>query len=243
MKHIASVSFGKDSLAMLLLMIEKGYPLDEVVFYDTGVEFKAIYNIRDKILPLLATNNIKYTEVKPKYDFLYMAHSKPVKKRTGEIEHGYSWCGGSCRWGTSQKTQAIDKHKKSYNEPIAEYVGIAFDEPERLERAKEKGQITPLADWGMTEKDCINYCRERGYNWIENGVDLYDILGRVSCWCCANKNRKELKNIYQYLPEYWEKLKDFQSKTERPMKKFCNKKYGCYGNVFDMEKVFEQETT
>ena len=43
--HIASVSFGKDSLAMLLMLIEKQYPLDEVMFYDTGMEFNAIYNL------------------------------------------------------------------------------------------------------------------------------------------------------------------------------------------------------
>ena len=30
--HIASVSWGKDSLAMLLTLIAKGYPLNEVVF-------------------------------------------------------------------------------------------------------------------------------------------------------------------------------------------------------------------
>lgn len=41
-RHIASVSFGKDSLAMVLLILERGLPLDEVVFYDTGMEFKAI---------------------------------------------------------------------------------------------------------------------------------------------------------------------------------------------------------
>lgn len=34
MRYIASVSFGKDSLAMLLKLIELQYPLDEVVFYD-----------------------------------------------------------------------------------------------------------------------------------------------------------------------------------------------------------------
>ena len=34
MRFIASVSFGKDSLAMLLMLIEKEYPLNEVVFYD-----------------------------------------------------------------------------------------------------------------------------------------------------------------------------------------------------------------
>ena len=37
--YIANVSFGKDSLAMLLLILERGLPLNEVVFYDTGVEF------------------------------------------------------------------------------------------------------------------------------------------------------------------------------------------------------------
>ena len=36
MRYVASVSFGKDSLAMLLKILEKGYPLDEVVFYNTG---------------------------------------------------------------------------------------------------------------------------------------------------------------------------------------------------------------
>ena len=44
MKYYASVSFGKDSLAMLFMLIDKGYQLDEVVFYDTGMEFQAIYN-------------------------------------------------------------------------------------------------------------------------------------------------------------------------------------------------------
>lgn len=53
MKYIASVSFGKDSLCMLLKLIEKNAPLDEVVFYDAGMEFKAIYEARDRVLPIL----------------------------------------------------------------------------------------------------------------------------------------------------------------------------------------------
>ena len=42
MYYIASVSFGKDSLAMLLNLIKKKYPLNEVIFYDTGMEFQCI---------------------------------------------------------------------------------------------------------------------------------------------------------------------------------------------------------
>lgn len=45
-KHIYSVSFGKDSVAMLLLGIDKGLPIDEVVFFNIGVEFDAIYSVR-----------------------------------------------------------------------------------------------------------------------------------------------------------------------------------------------------
>ena len=68
----------------------------------------------------------------------------------------------------------------------------------------------------MTESDCLKYCRSKGIKWEENGIDLYDILDRVSCWCCANKNKKELYAYYKYLPEYWARLKDLQHKIGRP---------------------------
>ena len=79
MKYIASCSFGKDSLAMILVLIEKSYPLDEVVFYDTGKEFQAIYDTMDIVLPLLKSLGIKYTELKPEMSFDYKMFEKPVK--------------------------------------------------------------------------------------------------------------------------------------------------------------------
>lgn len=227
MKYIASVSFGKDSLAMLLMLLEKNMPLDEVVFYDTGMEFQAIYNIRDKIKILLQEENIKFVELKPEYDFEYKMFDKPVKKRNGTIGKGYSWCGGVCRWGTTDKLRAIEK----YTQGNYEYIGIASDEIKRINKERKQNKIMPLVQWGMTEIDCLNYCYEKGYNWLENGIDLYSILDRVSCWCCANKNLKELKNYYLYLPNYWRKLKYLQCMTDRNMK-------GKY-SVFDLEKKFK----
>lgn len=50
--HIANCSHGKDSQAMVRGLLQKGWPLDEVVFYDTGAEFQAIYSARDHLLPL-----------------------------------------------------------------------------------------------------------------------------------------------------------------------------------------------
>lgn len=236
MRYIASCSFGKDSLAMILLLLEKNYPLDEVLFFNTGAEFQAIEKNKIKLEKILQDKNILFTELKPKQDFFYTMLEKPVTKRNGEKQNGYKWCGGLCRWGTTEKIIAIENHYKKYDDDfICEYVGIALDEQERIERERQKTKgktikLYPLAEWGMTEKDCLNYCYRNGWHWEENGIDLYKILARVSCWCCRNKNLKELENIFNYLPEYWERLKMLQSKIDLPFKK--NK------SIFDLEKIF-----
>ena len=212
-------------------------PLDEVVFYNTGMEFKAIYAIRDRIIKELKKRGIKFTELHPVNPFLYDMLERPVTSKEKGTHKGYGWCGGVCRWGTSEKVATIDKHTKGCHV----YVGIAVDEPERWKRLPS-WKSSPIAEAGMTEKDCLIFCKKRGYEWLENGIDLYEILDRVSCWCCANKNRRELKNIYIHLPEYWERLKAIQKCLDRPMKNFRDwSNYGEYGNVQDMGSVFENE--
>lgn len=236
MKYIASCSFGKDSLAMLLRLLEERAPLDEVIFYDTGVEFQAIYDTRDKVLPLLESHGVLYTELHPENPFLYDMLERPVK---GRDTTGYGWCGGLCRWGTANKRTAMDKHKRQYGDEVVEYVGIAADETSRI-----KNKVYPLVTWGMTEADCLHYCYSRGYEWLEDGgagiVRLYDILDRVSCWCCSNKNLKELKNIYRFLPDYWQKLRYLQFCQCRPLKGFYKDQPR---GVFELEKRFEAEIT
>lgn len=234
-KYVASVSFGKDSLAMLLMLLEKEYPLDEVVFYDTGMEFPCVYEIKNEIKTILQDKNIKFTELKPDLDFEYKMFEKEVKKKDGSIGKGYGWCGGKCRWGTKDKVLRIRKHLK-YSCPYGryEYVGIAADEIHRIDKKQNEGKLMPLVEWGMTEKDCLEYCHSKGYYWNHNGIELYDVLKRVSCWCCANKNLKELRAYYDFFPEYWEKLKVMQDKTELP---FYNNKE----TIFDIEKRFTKE--
>ena len=41
--HAVSLSGGKDSTAMLLLMIERDLPIDVVLTADTGMEFPELY--------------------------------------------------------------------------------------------------------------------------------------------------------------------------------------------------------
>ena len=239
MRYIASCSFGKDSLALILKLLELKYPLDEVIFYDSGVEFQAIYSNKNKLKTILESKNITFTELKPTYNFIYLMTEKPVNKRDFSVQNGYKWCGGKCRWGTTYKLQAIKNHYKQYNDFVVEYVGIAADEQERLLRERRKIcsnkiKLYPLVEWQMTEKDCLDYCYKNGWNWLENDIELYSVLDRVSCWCCRNKNLKELKNIYYFLPNYWEKLRELQKKIDIP---FRNK-----STIFELENQFKNQS-
>lgn len=242
MYYIASVSFGKDSLAMLLLILNhpEKYPLNEVVFFDWGMEFQAIYNNRDKIIPLLKSKGIKFTELRYETSFMYNFCERPVEKKSGEQQLGYSWCGGLARWGTSRKESTIKKYYKTIDDDIVEYIGIAADEEKRISRAKEKGQILPLVDFNMTEYDALTYCINQGFDWQEDGIELYSVLDRVSCWCCRNKNLNELRRMYKYLPQYWEKLKEMQDKTFLPYKNYQYKGKPCQ-TIQDLEERFKDE--
>lgn len=212
---------------MLLLLIENKYDIDEVIFYDTGMEFQAIYDTRDIIKCLLNKLNIKYTELKPKESFLYKMLKKEVHKKDGTIQYGYGLCGGKCRWGTTEKNRTIEKYLKGkYGEDYKEFIGIAADETKRIEKERNEHKLLPLVDYKMRERDCLEYCYNRGFYWEENGIRLYDVLDRVSCWCCGNKNKKELENIRLYFPEYYlkriellKRIKQYNRKNATVVKK------------------------
>ena len=233
---MASISCGKDSLEMVESHIEQGRKLDEVVMYDTRMEFRAIYDTWDRLTEKLDLYGIKHTVLRPETPFVFDMINRLVTNRDGSGTHyGYRWCGGRCRWGTTAKNKALDAYAESKDAIVL--VGIAADETHRLNDDIKPYKRHPLIEAGKTEADCLAACYARGYEWRETGADtpdgtirLYDILDRVSCWCCANKNLKELRNIWLYLPEYWERLKGIQAQLDRPMKS--------YGSVFDLEQRF-----
>ena len=220
--YIASCSCGKDSVAMVLTLIEKQYPLDCVVFLDTGNEFSSIYNVWDKVSKICKENNIRCEKIIPQFTFDYGFSEKEVKARNGEIKKGYSWCGGRARWMTTLKQKALHEfYNRQFNNcTIIEYIGIAKDELNRVTIKRDNYiKMYPLIYWGMSENDCLIKCFKAGIEWVENnGVNLYQVLDRVSCYCCKNKNLQELKAMYEHLPEYWQKLKDMQAKTSMPFR-------------------------
>lgn len=235
--YAASISWGKDSLYMLEIIIRYKLPLNLVVFVNTGCEFDCLYQVRDQYLDTLKKYNIPYVELDVSKEFQRRMFEHSIATSDGSEKIGYGWCGGPCRWGTSLKFETLAKYYRqelsAYS--VVEYVGIAFDEKERMDvSAFEKGRkLYPLIDYGLTESDCLQGCYDAGYFWMEDGLRMYDFFDRLSCFCCRNKNLRELKNMYFMFPKYWKRLAYLQTRLSEPMK----------GNasVFDLAERFQKE--
>ena len=78
MKHpanVVSLSGGKDSTAMLLMLLERGEPVADVVFFDTGWEFPEMYEHLEK---LEAFTGLKITRLRPRLPVDVERTSRPL---------------------------------------------------------------------------------------------------------------------------------------------------------------------
>ncbi len=237
--NVVSCSGGKDSTAMLLRMLEEGMQIDCILFCDTGLEFSQMY---EHLAKLEHDIGRPITRIRAKQSYEYLMFDAPIKRRSdspvvlryGTKCNGNSWPGPRLRWCTSRlkdapREQFLRELRQKYD--VKEFVGIAADEQYRLERERNKNpnHVHPLADWGMTEADCLQYCYDRGYDW----GGLYDHFKRVSCWCCPLQSLEELRQLRKYHSELWSTLKDWDNRTWR--------KFRSDYSVEQLEKRFDFE--
>jgi len=162
------------------------------------------------------------TTVKCPDDFEYLFAHKEIKRkprsrnasRYGIDRDGYSWAGPKLRWCTEvlknrPREQYLQQLREEYE--VLEYIGIAADEAHRINRKcnQKDGARLPLVEWGMTEADCLAYCKERGYDW----GGLYEIYRRASCWCCPFQRIDELRKLRHHHPELWGRLLDMDNRA------------------------------
>lgn len=245
--YTLSLSGGKDSLALFLKLLEMKVRIDEVVTVDLGDEFQAVYNVLLYVASICLRENIKFTVLTIPETEEYKAFVRDTGLEIGMFlflvfchvkkngEKGYGWCGKQ-RWGTAIKEQLLNNYYQSLDRFVIEYVGIAADETHRIDIEPHKNYTKsyPLIKWKMTEKDYLAYCYEHNIYWKEDNIRLYDILDRVSCKHCQQKNLKELRNIRHHLSKLWEDFKVWQSKISYP--------YRSDGStIFDLDKRFELE--
>ncbi len=224
--NVVSLSGGKDSTAMLLMLLERGEPVADIMFFDTGWEFPEMYEHLEK---LEAFTGLKITRLRPrlpvgtdteKSPFDWMMSEYPVVRRGTRQVHkiGRGWPAANARWCTGRKQQSLKAHLSALTHqsglelPLRQCVGFAADERHRLDGVTKKDgayhvQRYPLMEWGITETDALDYCYKRGFTWD----GLYHFFSRVSCFCCPLQPLDELRTLRGYFPDLWQRMLTMES--------------------------------
>lgn len=203
MIYIASFSGGKDSVAMVLRLIEKGYPLNRIAYIDIGLEFGEMNNyikICERKFKELKPD-LKFDRIKPKKTFEeYFYTVKKKGKFKGQI-YGWPFTAGFNSWCNDRlKQRPFREYLKQFNDEVIVYLGIAADEPKRLKKL-QSNKKAPLAEWGMTEDDCLKYIKEKGF-WNPQ----YWKFERQGCYLCPKQNNNSLKVLRRRYPDLWQKM-------------------------------------
>lgn len=228
MKHIVSWSGGKDSSAMLIRMVEEGMPIDDIVFIKVmatptlGAELPEMYEYIDKMEMYIGR---KITVVPSVLDFDTIFHQTYQSGQWAGKMYGFPLTVGA--WCNSRlKLRTIQHHFKSYGKHTR-YIGLAADEPERIARL-EPFCRTPLAEWGMTEQDCVDFLKKR-----DMLNPLYQKFKRLGCWFCGKQGLDSLRVLRRDYPEYWAMLLAWDKESPRTFKPNCT--------VEDLEQRFSWE--
>ena len=148
---VLSYGGGVNTTALMVLLVRKKMPFDVAVFADTGGELPETYSYLEVARRYLERHGIELKVVRSKNGTLY----DTCKRR--RVTPSKIW-----RWSTHDyKITPIHAYYRSLGTHIREYLGIAYDEIERM-KANREPYITsefPLIDLKMTREDCVNLIR------------------------------------------------------------------------------------
>lgn len=209
--HVLSLSYGKDSLACLGAIEKLGWKLDRIVHAEVWAtdtipadlppmtEFKAK---ADKIIEMRWGIKVEHVfalnkqGAKLDYEQMFYTKRKPRTETNKGVIYGFPMMRGN--WCTSRlKTSLLDTINTGEDD-IVQYVGIACDEPERLQRLDNTTKISPLAAAGWTEADARLWCEENDLL-----SPIYTTATRGGCWFCHNQGVDQLRFLRKTYPELW----------------------------------------
>ena len=232
MQHIASISYGKDSLAQLEVIYQHGLPLTDIVTADIMatpelpaylpelVEFR---NRLDKEIE--ARYGIPVTHVKAEKSFVELFYRDLTERSKYTGIYGWPpvfghWC---MKW---LKQEPIQKYFEGRD--YVEWIGIAADETDRHGQLNERKR-SALAEYGITEAQAMEICE--GLGWVS---PTYLHSGRDGCWFCPCQCIDQLRRLYNEFPKYWQKMMDWDKDTEKRFK--IDHTLSDYDRRFRMEK-------
>lgn len=218
MKYILSLSFGKDSMALLIEILKRNLPLDYVIFCDIkfNSEISGEHPLMAEWIPkaehiLKDKFGIEVIHLTAKKNFTEQFYTVKAKGNHNGRRYGFPYTIGA--WCNDRlKLQPISNFVKGIIKEygaVTEYIGIANDEPKRLERYKqletENHKYITLADLGITELQAMEICKEN--NLLS---PKYNNSFRGGCWFCPKQSMWDLYQLYTTYPSYFNVLEEME---------------------------------
>ena len=107
---------------------------------------------------------------------------------------------GMCFINRDCKVAPIRKYLRQFDN-VVQYIGIAQDEQNRLERLDGKKKISLLDKYGYTESMARQKAEE--YDLLS---PIYQSGSRNGCWFCPNCSLKQFGAFRKAHPELWQEL-------------------------------------
>lgn len=195
--NVLLVSGGKDSLAMLDLVLNRGENIASVVFYDGGWEWRETLAAIDHAEQL---TGLKVHRLRGDY--------------CGEFSRR-GWPRPRFRWCTDLKARAINAVAKTISKAVV-CIGFAADETDRarnvdLWRRDPLPKRFPLIEAAITQAEALRRCLALGYTW----GNLYNWNSRISCFCCPIMRRTTLPKIREHRPEAFRRIVEMDRHAQR----------------------------
>lgn len=237
MEYFASWSGGKDSTATIILAHEHNEPLDAIVFAevmfdkDVSGELPEHIDFIHKCKEQFEAWGYPVYILRSEKTYLDCFYHVNVKGKTKGMQAGFPMA-GKCTVNRECKLRPIRRFKKEHADAIW-YVGIAIDEPKRLNRLKDDS-VSLMEKYQMTEQQAYELCEE--YDMLS---PVYNFANRGGCWFCPNARDKELRYLRSNHGELWQRLLTLEDEATD----FVGKKWNTLTqtSIHDKEEQFECE--
>ena len=210
-KYVVACSGGKDSVATILISLEKNEPLDEVVWVEvmfdketSGEVPEHRYFVLNSLKPFCENNGIRFTVLHSPKTYEDVFHQTFKRGKNSGKKYGFARARG-CFVNRECKMKAFKEYKRRQVSNVVFYVGIAADEPKRLERLNHKTEVSLLAKYGISEKDALKLCKK--YNLLS---PVYGISRRNGCWFCPYVKDKELLHFLKNNVDKFDRLIEWE---------------------------------
>lgn len=208
--NIVAYGGGTDSTAMIIECAKRGIKIDHILFADTGGEKPHTYQYVKTFSDWCVKNGLPgIVTVKKAGNGETLEENCLRMSMLPSIAYGYKTC------SQKYKIQPQDKYfnnlpeaKKIWKQggKLTKFIGYDATETHRIAKSKLREDKKydykyPLADWGITRKDCIEIIKNEGLC----------LPGKSVCFFCPMTRPTEIRQLNNNYPDLMQRALNIES--------------------------------